>query len=146
MLCGALNFVLILREKVLIFLLIYQDGHFKQCQIEDKQKALKTMYALLSKCKNLQLPIDIQLVLFVKTVVPILLYGCEIQGITKCDIIEAVHLKFCKLVLKVKSRTPNCMIYGELGRLPLHLVIKQRVISYWPNLIMQFLFLHDIIL
>ena len=95
------------------------------------------MYALLSKCKNLQLPIDIQLELFDKTVVPILLYGCEIWGTTKCDIIEAVHLKFCKLVLKVKSSTPNCMIYGELGRLPLHLQIKQRVISYWSNLLIS---------
>ena len=31
---------------------ITYNGHFKQCQIENKQKTLRAMYALLSKCKN----------------------------------------------------------------------------------------------
>jgi hypothetical protein len=35
--------------------------------------------------------------IFDKTVKPILLYGCETWGFGKNDIIERVHLKFCKL-------------------------------------------------
>ena len=62
-----------------------------------------------------------QLELFDKVVKPILLYGCELWELSNCDIIERVHLKYCKLVLILKSSTPNCMIYGELGRCPLHI-------------------------
>jgi hypothetical protein len=48
---------------------------------------------------------------------PILLYGGEIWGFGNIDIIERVHLKFCKLILNLKKSTPNFMIYGELGDL-----------------------------
>ena len=41
--------------------------------------------------------------IFDKTVKPILLYGCETWGFGKNDIIERVHLKFCKLLLHVKT-------------------------------------------
>jgi hypothetical protein len=53
--------------------------------------------------------------IFDKTVKPILLYGCETWGFGKNDINERVHLKFCKLLLHVKTSTPNFMVYGELG-------------------------------
>jgi hypothetical protein len=32
--------------------------------------------------------------LFDKMVKPILLYGCELWGLSNCDIIERVHLKY----------------------------------------------------
>jgi hypothetical protein len=53
----------------------------------------------------------------------VLLYGCEILGFGKNDIIERVHLKFCKLLLRLKVSTPNVMVYGELGRYPLEIDI-----------------------
>jgi hypothetical protein len=40
-----------------------------------------------------------------------------------------------KTTLNLKSSTPNCMIYGELGRYPLYIDIKQRMVSYWTKLI-----------
>ena len=64
-----------------------------------------------------------------KIVKPILLYGCEVWGFSDNYVIEKNHLKFCKLILHLKQSTPNCMIYGELGRFPLYLDIKTRVIS-----------------
>jgi hypothetical protein len=57
------------------------------------------------------LSIQCQLDIFDKTVKPILLYGCETWGFGKNDIIERVHLKFCKLLLHVKTSTPNVMVY-----------------------------------
>jgi hypothetical protein len=51
------------------------------------------------------------------------------------DILEKVHLKFCKIILNLKATTPNCMIYGELGRYPLDIDIKPRNILYWSKLI-----------
>ena len=81
------------------------------------------------------LSIKCQLDLLDKIVKPILLYGCEIWGFGKNDIIERVHLKFCKLLLRLKVSTPNFMVYGELGRYSLEIDIKERKISYWCKLI-----------
>jgi hypothetical protein len=76
------------------------------------------MYEVLKKGRLHNLSIQCQLDIFDKTVKPILLYGCETWGFGKNDIIERVHLKFCKLLLHVKTSTPNFMVYGELGRYP----------------------------
>jgi hypothetical protein len=95
----------------------------------------KAMYEILKRGKFHNLSISCQLVLFDKVVKPILLYGCELWGLSNCDIIERVHLKYCKLLLNLKSSTPNCMIYGELERYSLYIDIKQRMVSYWTKLI-----------
>jgi hypothetical protein len=80
--------------------------------------------------------IDIVLDLFDKMLKPVLLYGCELWGYGNCDIIiESVHLKFCKMLLHMKSSTPSFMVYGELGRYPLVIDIKIRMVSYWAKFI-----------
>jgi hypothetical protein len=45
---------------------------------------------------------------------PILLYGCEVWGFGKNEVLERVHLKFCKILLNLKSSTPNYMVYGAV--------------------------------
>jgi hypothetical protein len=46
----------------------------------------------------------------------------SIRGSGNNDILEKVHLKFCKIILHLKATTPNCMKYGELGRYPLDII------------------------
>ncbi len=65
---------------------------------------------------------------------PILLYGSEIWGFVNIDIIEKVHLQFCKRILNVRSSTPNVMVYGELGRFPLEIKVKLRMLSFWSRM------------
>ena len=43
----------------------------------------------------------------------------EIWGTVRLDGIEKVHLMACKRFLGVPLRTPNKVVYGELGRYPL---------------------------
>ena len=81
------------------------------------------------------LPIDIQIELFNKTIKPILLYGCEIWGFGDLSVIEQVKLKFLKFILNIKKSTPNCIVYGETGVLPLKIDIHTRMVSYWAKLI-----------
>ena len=81
------------------------------------------------------MPIDIQIDMFEKTVKPILLYGCEVIGMGNIDIFEQVQLKFLKLILNLKKSTPNCMVYGETGVMPLKIDVQCRIISYWSKLI-----------
>ena len=99
-----------------------------------KETASKAMFALLSKGRVLQLPVDIMLEMFNKTVLPIMLYGCEVWGFGKNDMLDTVFLKFCKYLLGLKSCTPNCMVYGELGCYPVSVTIQIRIISYWLKL------------
>ena len=93
------------------------------------------MFALLSRCNVLELPLDVQLELFDTMVVPIITYGCETWGVKNNDIIEKLHLRFCRYILKVKNSTPKCMLYGELGRYPVDIHIKCKIIMYWHRLV-----------
>ena len=111
------------------------NGSFNICKKGLFQQAQRAMYSVLGKARRLGLPLDIQLHLFDTMVVPILLYGGEVWGCGKLDIVERLHLKFCKFLLQVKPSTPNCIVYGELGRYPLAVVCKVKLINYWANLI-----------
>ena len=64
-----------------------------------------------------------------------LTYGSEIWGYGNIDILEKLHVKFCKLLLNLKTSTPSCMIYGELGRHPLNITVKLNILSFWSKLI-----------
>ena len=80
------------------------------------------------------MPIDLQLKIFDSLVTPILLYGCEVIGFGKNDNLEKIHLQFMKRILNVRISTPNFYIYGELGRYPLDVTIKCRILCFWSRL------------
>ncbi len=61
-------------------LIINFNGSFKLVITELKIQASRAMYALIGKCRKLGLPIDLQLELFDRMIVPIMLYGWEVWG------------------------------------------------------------------
>ena len=81
------------------------------------------------------MPLDCQLKLFDQLVQPIMLYSCEVWGFENIICLERLHLKFCKYILKVKTSTPDSMVYGELGRYPLSICIKIRMVSFWCKIL-----------
>ena len=88
-----------------------------KCTEAKKQLVVKgnrAMFLLLRKYRQLQLPVDIQIKLFDILVKPIILYGCEVWATESVDIIEKIHLRFCKYVLQVNKSTHSNMVYGEL--------------------------------
>ena len=97
-------------------------------------QATKAVFSLIKKARNMHLTIDLQLELFDKLVKPILLYGCEVWGFGNIEVIERVQLKFLKNILKLKTSTPNYMVYGEVGIMPLKIDIYTRMISYWGKI------------
>ena len=109
------------------------------------QKAIKNQYlaanralfSLIKKCRVLDLPIDIQIDLFNKCVVPILLYGCEVWGYENLQLCDKLQLRFLKLLLGVKVSTPSCMVYGEVGELPVSLTAKCRMLVYYYKLSLE---------
>ena len=66
---------------------------------------------------------------------PILLYSSEIWGLNRLNHIEKVHMMACKRFLGVPVRTPNKMIYGDLGRYPLYINSSINTLRYWFKLL-----------
>ena len=95
------------------------------------------MFAILTKMSVLNLEVDTMLHLFDSVVKPILLYGSEVWGCCPDNVIyqiERVQLKFCKIVLNLRNRTPTDIIYGETGLYPLRIDIKIRAVIFWLKL------------
>lgn len=111
------------------------DNSFKKAICKQVNQAKRAMYAMLSKCKRLVLPVDMQCELFKQLIVPILLYGCEMWGFEKIDQIEVFFRKFLKDLLHVKKGTPNCMVYGETGQNKLAYTVDGRIMNYWCRLV-----------
>ena len=80
-------------------------------------------------------------------IAPVMLYSCEIWGpylVGKIDSfdkfkskifkisndIEKLHLKFCKRILGVHSKSTNLAVYAELGRMPLIIQIATMVVNF----------------
>ena len=73
--------------------------------------------------------------LFDKLVAPVILYASEIWGFQASLAVERVLLKFCKWLLKVPSCTTNEMVYGELGRFPMLINWKIRILKYLVTIV-----------
>ena len=112
------------------------NGKFTNAIKDLCSMAERAMYSLYKKSRTLQLPVDIQFNLFDRVVAPIMLYSCEVWGFSNISPLEILHRKFCKMVLKLRSSTPNIMIYGETGRFPYEVIIKERMIKYWSRIIL----------
>ena len=125
----------IVKEFSYLGVLFSRSGNFLKAKKTQVDKALSAMYNIIRKGKYHNLSIECLLDLFDKIVKPILLYGCEVCCFGDNSIIERVHLKFCKLILNIKKSTPDCMVYGELGRYPINISIKLRIVNYWAKLV-----------
>ncbi len=72
--------------------------------------------------------------IFDKCALPVLTYGSEIWGTDVHSSIEMVHLKFCKTLLGVGSKTPTPAVLGECGRDRLFVVCIIKCVKYWLKL------------
>ena len=97
-------------------------------------RASRATFSLLRRCNRLELPTDIMLDLFEKTIIPIMTYGCELWGFENCEILQKLQLKYYKIILKLRVSTPSLMVYGETGKYPLWVTVKTRVLTYWFKL------------
>ena len=112
-----------------------KSGSFLTARKHIAAQARKALYLLYSRINNLNLPVDLQLKLFDSTVLPILTYGCEIWGFENLEILERIHAEFLRNITKARKSTPHYMLYAELGRYPLDITIKSRMIGFWNRMV-----------
>jgi hypothetical protein len=55
--------------------------------------------------------------------------GVKSGVLVKNENIEKVHFQFLKRIVGVRVTTPNCLVYGELGRYPLDINILEKRIK-----------------
>ena len=90
-------------------------------------RAKKAVLCLMSKLYSLYFILKI----FDAQVQPIVVYGAEIWGLDSgSSVIENVHLFGLKRYLGVDRRTPNDLVYGEVGRFPIQINACVRCIRY----------------
>ena len=98
-------------------------------------QARKTLQLLYKKIKKISLPIDLQLKMFDHTVLPLLLYGSEIWGFENIDQLETFHNDFLRKISNLRNSTPIYTLHGKLGRFPISINIKMRMLGFWISMI-----------
>ena len=116
-------------------LLFTSNGSFLSARKQLAEQAKRAMHSVLAQSRALNLPLDLQLKLFDHTVVPILLYGAEVWGHESHEVQEKVQVEFSRKITNAKKSTPRYMLYGELGRYPLTINIKTRMVNFWNKII-----------
>ena len=111
------------------------NGKFYQAQKSLSNQASKALFSLNSLFQKVSLNVSEKIKLFDAMILPILTYGSEIWGFHPAPDVERVHMKFLKQILGVRPQTSNVTIYGELGRMPLSIIRKERILKYWYKLI-----------
>ena len=111
------------------------NGKFTKSQSIIAEQGRKCIYHILRICNNLSLNIESKLYVFDTYVSSVLNYGSEIWGFNPGYDIEKVHIDFCKRILSVKKCTPNHMVYGELGRVPMYNSRMLKIVKYWLKVI-----------
>ena len=114
------------------------NGSWNKAIDHNRQKANQSLFCLKSFIySNISfLPANTWNHIFYIKILPILIYGSEIWGLSNNSInIEKTHIKFCKYLLQVGNNAPNVAVTSELGRLPLVINCLTTVIRFWLHII-----------
>lgn len=96
------------------------------------KKALHLLYRIIN---HLHLPIDLQIHLFDRTILPILLYGCAVWCFQNSKLIDIVHDQFLRNIKNLCKKSPEYMVYAEWGRYPINTQMKSRAVGFWFSLV-----------
>ena len=102
--------------------------------VSKAKKALLCVMTKLYRINNDSLSVFFKL--FDAQIQPIVQYGAEIWGLENASsVIENIHLFAMKRFLGIGTKTPNDLVYGELGRYPIYLNSIICCVRYWLKLV-----------
>jgi hypothetical protein len=111
---------------------------FKRNLVNQVEKTNNAIYALTSYIRNTvgHLQPNLALKMFDVQICPIMEYGSEVWFQNKNTAnLEKIHLAYLKNTLKAKMSTSTIALYAELGRFPIALKLKCRIINYWKRIL-----------
>ena len=85
--------------------------------------------------QNITLSYEEKFKLFDCLVGSVLNYAAEVWGFHKGPDVERLHTRFCRSLLGVKKSTNLSALYSELGRKPLLVFRKIRLLKYWVKIL-----------
>ena len=124
------------KTKIMIFGTHFsRKRHCHQTKKHNVEQAIKAMYVLFKRIRNLNIPIELLLYLFDRVILPVALYGCEIWGFEKRHMIENLHNNLLRQIIGLRKSTPIYMLHAELGHHPIQIDIKSRMIGFWLSIV-----------
>ena len=109
---------------------LFKNANWARTQKHIAQHASRALYKLYNLFNQVTVPIREQLKLFDSLVGSILSYSAESWGHHEAPDIERVHTKFMRNILGVRKSTNISALYGELGRYPMKISRKIKLIRY----------------
>ena len=109
----------------------FKNGNWFRTQKRIAEHASCTLHNLFALFNQIELSISEKCRLFDTLVGSILNYSAEVIGLYEAKDIELIHTKFCRWILHVRKSTNLTGLYGELGRVPVIVIRKIRMINYW---------------
>ena len=121
---------------------INTSGNFNLCQKTLAEKGLNALYKIYKHIDFFHLSLRAANKIFDAAIMPILTYGAEVWGIfLKLDfkkwdqtVTEKVHLRFCKIFLGLNRKASNYAVRGEMGRIPIQIMIIKQILKYYQYL------------
>ncbi|CAL4163033.1 unnamed protein product, partial [Meganyctiphanes norvegica] len=94
----------------------------------------KAIFSLMIKVRQLNLSVEVFIEIFERLIIPVLLYGSEIQGYGAIKQLQVMTNNFMRKMLKLHKSTPVCMLIGELGLKNSSEYIENRMLNFWCNI------------
>ena len=117
--------------------LFNNNRRIRRGQEESVNAATRAMYNPIGKCRKFDFPADLQIDLFRATVLPVMLYSCEVWGHNVIRDLEILCMRYLKYVFCVHRNTCNDIVYWELRVNSIDVDIKVIIVSYWIRLITE---------
>ncbi len=134
----------VVKEYTYLGIIFCSSGLFNKAQLALAEKASRAYYSLRACFGNdIHRCVQMFLHLIDAIIVPIALYGCEVwlhKSVEKQEktlSFEKLNLQICKYVLGVNKNTTNYACLGELGRYPLWITAKHRLLGFWSRLLVN---------
>ena len=99
-------------------------------------KARQSVFAMIGKLKNLDVPTRTILYLYQTLVQPVLVYGSDVWGVSTGGLskVDKIFYWFLRLILRVKFNTSHIMMVGEVGMFPPSIQCHKNVLLYFQRL------------
>lgn len=114
---------------------LHKSGSCKYAQIKQAKQGGRALGGLMQILNTYDFTINTQLNMFDTLVTPVLTYGAEVWGFQKGEVVERVHVKFCRRILQVPQRASNNFMYGDLNRVSMSIRWKEKILRYWTKII-----------